>query len=589
MDRPTGWRRLALSRRGILGSSLALAAALLAVGWFDYRTTRRELLGLVETHATTLRETVAAATRTNAAASAFAEAQISARVRDNARLLAAVDRVRPLDAQTVDEIARRNELFRVMVYDREGTREFSSIVEGPAAAGHGPGEGPGPGGGPGRGPGRGGGAGQGPGGGGPGPGTGPGAGAAGLVGRVLQGPEDEVVGDVHAGRRAGAGRLAAVVRRANGGAVLVNADATAVLSLQQQSSLDTLLTETVQHATDVAYIVVDAGGVRRSAGPLPDDLATPAPASGSRTLSLDSRPILEFSGRVGSAGTDATVRVGMRLDEVRRVERRYLLRQATSLLVALLLGGLGLGLVWLRTQYGSLAEAHAKAREALERRDRLAAMGELASTVAHEIRNPLNAIAMSAQRLRREAFTADADADNVALVDVIRRESDRINERVQQFLAFARPPRLDPVRTPVGPWLASIVEALRPSASVKDSGIDLDAAGATEADIDMEQLRQAVDNLLRNAIEATPAGQRVRVRASSARDGHRIEVRDTGPGIPPDVLPRIFDLYFTTKKDGTGVGLAHSQQIVSAHGGRIEVATEVGAGTTFTIVLPPTP
>ena len=587
MDQPAGWRRVALSRGGILGSSLALAAALLLLGWADYRTTRRELLSLVETHATALRETIAAATRTNAAASAFAEAQISARVRDNARLLASLDRERPLDAAVIDAIARRNELFRVMVYDRAGTRELGSVAEASAARGRGAGgpaagSGRGAGGGPGGGPGGGSGAGA---------GQGPGPGAAGLVARILEGTEEEIVGDVHAGRRGGAARLAAAVRRPRGGVILVNADASAILALQRQSSLDALLTEVVQHATDVAYVAVDVGGTRRSAGVLPSDLVTSqVPDGGSRQIDVEGRPVLEFTGRVSKQGdADTLVRVGMRLDDVRRVERRFLVRQAMSLLVALLLGGLGLGLVWLRSQYGSLADAHAKAREALERRDRLAAMGELASTVAHEIRNPLNAIAMSAQRLRREAFGGEqADPDNLALVDVIRRESNRINDRVQQFLAFARPPTLNPTRAALGPWLQAIVEAVRASASVRDVAIELDVSGAADAAIDPEQLRQAVDNLLRNAIEATPSGMPIAVRGVSARDGHRIVVRDSGPGIAADVLPKIFDLYYTTKHDGTGVGLAISQQIVSAHGGRIEVATDLGYGTTFTIVLPAT-
>ena len=98
----------------------------------------------------------------------------------------------------------------------------------------------------------------------------------------------------------------------------------------------------------------------------------------------------------------------------------------------------------------------------------------------------------------------------------------------------------------------------------------------------------AVDNLIRNAMDATPAGGRIDVSARSARDAHRIVVRDSGPGIPPDVLPRIFDLYFTTKRDGTGVGLAVSQQIVAGHRGRLEVESAPGAGATFTIVLPTT-
>ena len=91
---------------------------------------------------------------------------------------------------------------------------------------------------------------------------------------------------------------------------------------------------------------------------------------------------------------------------------------------------------------------------------------------------------------------------------------------------------------------------------------------------------------MRNAIEATPEGGRVSLAARREDGGHAIEVRDTGRGIEPDHLPRIFDLYFTTKPDGTGVGLAVTQQIVTAHGGTIEVDSRPGAGTTMTVRLP---
>jgi signal transduction histidine kinase len=104
--------------------------------------------------------------------------------------------------------------------------------------------------------------------------------------------------------------------------------------------------------------------------------------------------------------------------------------------------------------------------------------------------------------------------------------------------------------------------------------------------VDAAQLRQVMDNLLRNAIEASSEGGHVTVAAKSGSRGHSIEVRDTGAGIAADDLPRIFDLYFTTKPQGTGVGLAVSQQIVSAHGGTIEVDSKPGEGTAMTIRLP---
>jgi signal transduction histidine kinase len=618
----TSARALLTGLPGLLGVTSLLVCLLLLVGWFDQRATRRELLGAMRAHAEGLRETIDAAARANEAASQFAEAQVRERLRDNARLLAALDAERTLDAVRLEAIARDNALFRIAVFDAAGERELSVGPGGygqGGAGGGGPGAGRGrggggPGGGPGAGPGPGGGGGQGLGpgagpsrGGGPGqdvvpgaapdpggPGFGPGAaGAQSLVRRVLDG-EEEAIGELHAGRRAGAGRLAVAVKRPRGGVILVNADASAVLQLQQQSSLDTMLADIAEHATDVAYVLVQTGGVTKWAGTLPSDLraaARDSPASAlaaradPREVSVDGRPVMEFAGPV-TYGPGGSVRLGMRLDATRAAERRLLVRLVTSLAMALLLGAMALAFAWIRQRYGTLSIEHARAQEALKRRDRLAAMGELASTVAHEIRNPLNAIAMSAQRLDAETFSGPDADEGRSLVGIIQRESARIDTRIQQFLAFARPPALVPAEASLAALVDEVGATLRPSAELRGVTLRCDTTRASTATIDVEQMRQVVDNLVRNAIEATPPGGVIELRAASAADGHLVVVRDSGPGIPPDDLPRIFDLYFTTKTEGTGVGLAVSQQIVTAHGGRIDVDSSPDTGTTFTVVLP---
>ncbi len=269
-----------------------------------------------------------------------------------------------------------------------------------------------------------------------------------------------------------------------------------------------------------------------------------------------------------------------------------MIRLAVSLGAALILSLLALGTVWLRQAYSALSEKHALAEAALRRRDRLSAMGELASTVAHEVRNPLNAIAMSAQRLRREfpaVASADTDEDRAELeqlLGVVESETRRINDVVEQFLDYARPPKLAPRVTDLAAEVGTIVDSLRALSESRGVKLEIEAGTAGAAVCDPGQLRQAVDNLVRNAIEATPAGGQVTVIAQSDSEGHTIEVRDTGAGIAAEDLPKVFDLYFTTKPHGTGVGLAVTQQIVSAHGGTIEVDSAPGRGTRMTIRLP---
>jgi signal transduction histidine kinase len=285
----------------------------------------------------------------------------------------------------------------------------------------------------------------------------------------------------------------------------------------------------------------------------------------------------------------AELRIGMRLDDVVRGERRTVIRVGAGLGGALALTVVALALVSLRQRFGVLSVEHARAREALRRRDRLAAMGELASTVAHEIRNPLNAIAMSAQRLGREYPRPPGQPDGEELDDllgVIQHESARINQTVQQFLDYARPRPLNRHVVQIAPWLDGLSRSASSIAAARGVHIATRAPAALRASIDPAQLGEALDNLLRNAIEASPEGGTVTLDAGADGKGVAIVVADEGAGIPGDALPRIFDLYFTTKAEGTGIGLAVAQQVVSSHGGTIEVDSEPGRGTRMRVRIP---
>ncbi len=543
--------------------SLAVGLAIVALVGLDYAATRQELLALLREQAATVRETLAAAARSNQAASAVAATQLRERLLESARFLRELEAQRPLRQADLDRLTTRSGLFRVAVFSAAGERQLS--------AGGGPGGGPGPGGG--------------------GPGW---RGGGHVVEQLVAGAQDEVVTDIHAARGRPGDRLAAGVRRPGGGAIVVTVDASAVADLQRSASLHALLEDVTRHAPDVAYTVLESDGQRVAHGELP---AQPWPAAGpdgraERELRVAGRPVLELLAPVPlGEGPAASLRLGLRLDGLQRAERRLRTRLAASLLALALLLTLAFGVTVLRRRYGALSERHARAQEALRRRDRLAAMGEMAASVAHEVRNPLNAIAMSAQRLRREWDAAGAGGESEReerreLLDVLVAETRRIDAKVQQFLDFARPPVLQLGPVALGEWAGALVEARRPLAESREVSLEADLAQAGQAQVDAEQLRQALDNVLRNAIEATPAGGRVRVTARSLAREHVLEVSDTGPGIPPEALPRLFDLYFTTKPEGTGVGLAVTQQVVAAHGGSVEVDSAPGQGARFSLRLP---
>jgi PAS domain S-box-containing protein len=224
----------------------------------------------------------------------------------------------------------------------------------------------------------------------------------------------------------------------------------------------------------------------------------------------------------------------------------------------------------------------------LRRRDRLTAMGALASGVAHEVRNPLNAISVIVQRLEREFAPTTGQEEYGQLTRVVRDEVRRVNGIIVEFLDLARPPQLQIRQVELKSLLEKAAQVIAPQVAAK--GLQLvrsrfEAEGVV-VPADPDQLQQALLNLLTNAVEATTDG-RVEIEARLTESGDvQIEVADTGTGIPPENIERIFDLYFTTKPEGTGLGLGLVHRIITEHGGRLDVQSQPGHGTRITLQLP---
>lgn len=225
--------------------------------------------------------------------------------------------------------------------------------------------------------------------------------------------------------------------------------------------------------------------------------------------------------------------------------------------------------------------------EQLRRADKLAALGQLVAGVAHEIKNPIGVVKTTVQVMERE-FTGN---EHVAeFTRVIRDECDRMNQRLSQFLGFARP--AEPALADVDPREAveTTLEMLGKYLPERRVTVEKELeAGLPAARADDSQLRQVLLNLIINAVEAMPDGGELTIGANLNRDdpGYvTFVVGDTGAGIPEPDLARIFDPFYTTKPTGTGLGLAVAHRIVDAHGGFIEVESGPGQGTTFRVSLP---
>ena len=220
----------------------------------------------------------------------------------------------------------------------------------------------------------------------------------------------------------------------------------------------------------------------------------------------------------------------------------------------------------------------------LRRRDRLHALGEVAMGLAHEIRNPLGIIKTATQLLHRRADLGDNDKRHL---EYVVSEVTRINDLITEFLDFAKPSA--PVRCvqPARPLVEDILGFCKPELESHrvEARIDDQAPGATLY-ADARQLKQACLNLIINAIDAMPDGGHLTVGIAQEDDYTVISITDTGEGIAPDMMERIFTPFVTTKASGTGLGLAKVFSIMDSHDGRIECVSDKGAGATFNLYIP---
>ena len=229
-----------------------------------------------------------------------------------------------------------------------------------------------------------------------------------------------------------------------------------------------------------------------------------------------------------------------------------------------------------------------ESQEALIRSERLATIGQMAAQIAHEVRNPLNALGLNAELLADELAASD-DTESGSLLKGIRNEVQRLTRITEDYLSLGR---LPPLELEEQSLVLLIEELMRfQSAEMVDVGVTVGCelpADLPLVQVDVGQLRQALLNIVRNAAQALVegGGGRLEIGAKKEGDGVLLLIKDDGPGMEAELVSRVFDPFFSTKEKGSGLGLPLTQQVIEEHGGRIRCTSRVGEGTTFTIWLP---
>ncbi len=272
------------------------------------------------------------------------------------------------------------------------------------------------------------------------------------------------------------------------------------------------------------------------------------------------------------------------------------------LLLAVTVGVLALGHALMRSR-ARRAEAEAEARRLVEeaelkarvgeceqRRQSLAAFAQLAAHVAHEVRNPLNAIMLNGELLEEEVQRCNCAgaAEASGLIKSIQQEAERLQHLTDEYLAFARPPRPALGHHSLNAIVDDLAHLVREEAGRQRITVETRMSRDCPCAVfDPQQMKQAALNLVRNAMQAMPDGGRLTLETAVLPDGAvALSVEDTGPGIPEDKRCQVFEPFYTSKATGTGLGLPLAMHIVRDHEGDLDFRNVPGAGVRFTVTLP---
>lgn len=223
----------------------------------------------------------------------------------------------------------------------------------------------------------------------------------------------------------------------------------------------------------------------------------------------------------------------------------------------------------------------------IHRKEKLATMGELASSVAHEIRNPLNAIGTIAQQLNKDFEPKENVEEYKSLSKLVYKEVKRINETIENFLMFAKPMPIKAERFDLRDFLLQIHKQYKPLLDQKNIALNINTNWNGTVKWDPQQIKQVMINLIENSIHSIEEAGKIEIDVTE-KDSATVEIKlsDNGKGIPSEMINKIFNLYFTTKTNGSGIGLSVVQKIINEHNGIISVESRLNNGTVFTILLP---
>lgn len=558
-----------LIRTRYLAGVFAIMAVLMVLSAaLGYRSSVAALKHLLREQSHHLLETLLAASRNSLLSSEMSEEILKERLLNNAYFIRSRYEAGEVDDQVLQRIARDNHIFRINIFTPDGEKRFSShrTEYSPGTGKFHPTE---------------------------------------RLAPIFSGRADTLLLGIKDARFEDASRFIVAVATAQRHAIVLNLDAAELLRFRHATGYGAMLQQLSRNAgvvyaalQDTAEILAATANVDSLEYILDSPFLTKSLRDSSyefRFSTFRGEEIFEAVHPFAYRGrTVGLLRLGVSLAPLQAIWEDVYRQGLVITAVLILTGSVLVTLLSMRRSLEDVQqeyreiETEQKALEAqIQRKERLSAMGELASGVAHEIRNPLNTIGAIVQQLDKD-FEPARDAEEYhELARLVYGEVQRINQTVKDFLRFSRPEPLHPERF----RLSALFHQMRQQyqAMTADQHIHYHQVLDWDGEVcwDRQQIQQMLMNLIENALDALPAEGAISLRAARYGDGQiALEVSDNGPGIPAQIRGKIFNLYFTTKAKGTGIGLSLVQRIVDEHGGVITLESAPESGTTFRILLP---
>jgi len=544
----------------------ALIIALLgSVLYIGYRRNIADLRALMVTEAERLIDVVSVSAEAGIHALDEVEYLTAGRLLDNARL---IDLLTPPGSSYLDSlsrIAQNNELHMINILDENGKSISRSSTPNSRPSGSRTGHRP-------------------------------------EVESVLSGDmEQEVIGFMESRYYSGK-RYGVVVKKREGGAVVVNTDSDKMLEFRKKVGLGNLFRK-IGSSKEIHYLVLQdtLGIIAASSGVTemtriendPFLVRSGESDRGSRLISINGEKLLEVVRPLVVDNISlGLLRVGLSTAQIDSISRQSVRQFLILFFAAVISGALLLVYLTLRQNYMILNAEHGRIlqevrimEEETRRSERLTSMGRLAAGVAHEIRNPLNSISIIAQRIKAEFKTTEDQDEFGSLLSTVGNEISRISIIVENFLKYARPPKLVRKSVLIEELISDIMKITAEKAKNERITIMTDLESGIMCLCDTDQMKQALLNIVLNALDSAQENGSITIRAAQRKRDIILSVEDTGSGIPEENLPKIFDPYFTTKKSGNGLGLSEVYRIVTAHGGSIKAENAEHGGALFSITL----